>query len=409
MKILIITDTFPPEKVGSYRMHDLAVNLSKDGFQVTVLCPPPTFPFGNFKRTWKLAKISFLENFKLVNLWTWQPQSDVILYRAAYYTIMPLIAIIWILGNREFDVIITSSGASLLTWLPGFLSKRLFRKPWIIDVRDLPVESAIDLGFLKNGGLITHFLRKYEVVSYSNSDMVLVTTESACRAVKSYNILDKKVFLIPNASEIATFYPLDINKKRQIIYSGNIGHAQDFDCVLSAMNRIAAHNLQLLIIGEGDVKKRLSNLISANHLTESVKLMDGVERSKLPYLLSESIIGIAPIRNVGVGVGGSIPAKVFDYMACAIPFIAFGGADLRQLAENSGSGLVVENDPDSLADAVIFLAENPKICEEMGQRGRKYCEKYYNRRLTAKKVESLLYSLNDKVSNNEESECFGPS
>jgi colanic acid biosynthesis glycosyl transferase WcaI len=115
----------------------------------------------------------------------------------------------------------------------------------------------------------------------------------------------------------------------------------------------------------------------------------------LPPLISESFVGIAPLKNLNT-IAGSIPAKVFDYMACEIPFIAFGGSDIKRIAENSGAGLVVANNPDALAEAILYLAENPLTAQEMGKKGRDYCEKYYNRKLMSTKIKSLIIECAQK-------------
>ncbi len=390
-KVLIVTDTFPPEKVGSYRMNDLATNLKKDGYDVTVLCPPPTFPFGSFKRVWKPAKIHFSNGVKVINLWTWQPKSARLskLSRIAYYSFMPLLASTWMILNNDFDVVITSSGSSPFMWLPGLFSKKVFNKTWFIDERDLLIKGAISLGFLKKDSLITNALIKIVSLCYSTSDLILVTAESARKGVLSYGALHTKVKLIPNGAETDIFYPMPLAKKRQLIYAGNIGYAQDFDCVISAMCKLVSTGLRLIIVGEGEVKDKLRALVSRSSLEESVIFLDGVKREKLPSILSESMIGLAPLKCIET-IEGSIPAKVFDYMACGVPFIAFGGSDLRVIAERSKAGFVIDADPDVLVKTILLLDNNPIVCREMGQNGRDYCEKYYNRRLMAKKIESLI-------------------
>jgi len=393
-KILIITDTFPPEKVGSYRMYDLTMNLCKDGFNVTVICPPPTFPFGNFKRTWKLVSVQFSKGFKIVNLWTWQPKSVALskLSRVAYYSIMPLLALIWSTLNNDFDCVITSSGSTPLVWFPGLFAKKLFKKAWIVDERDLLIDGAVSLGFLKKDSLLTSLLRKFESVCYQNSDYVLVTAESAQRGILSYDVSPEKVMLVPNGAETDLFYPMPVAKKRQIIYAGNLGYAQDFDCLLSAMREISNHKIRLLLVGEGEVKRKLQRMVSEMGLADSVIFMNGMERNTLPPLLCESMVGLSSWKKLDT-IDGAIPAKIFDYMACAIPFVAVGGSDLKRIVVDSGAGFVVDNNPHLIAKKIIYLIDNPQVSQEMGRKGREYCEKYYNRRLMSTKMKLLINEI----------------
>jgi colanic acid biosynthesis glycosyl transferase WcaI len=395
MNILIVTDTFPPERVGSYRMNDLAANLSRDGFKVTVICPPPTFPFGSFKRTWRPVTVdNTAANVQIVHLWTWQPQSVNVstISRLAYYLIMPLLAVFWMIFKRDYDVVIGSTGSSPVVWLPGLLAKQFRKKLFVVDVRDLPSDSAVSLGFLEKGSLFTRFLKLFEHACYHRSDFVTAPTESVRKGVLSCGLPACKVSLIPNAADIDLFYPHSVPKKRQIVYAGNIGYAQDFDSVLSAMQYLSKSGIKLLMIGEGEVKAHLQKKVAANKLDNSIIFLGGLDRKELPSILSESIAGLAPLKNLSI-IEGSIPAKVFDYMACAIPFIAFGGSDLKDIASRSGSGFVIKNDAKLLAETVLSLVQNPEMSSQMGAKGREFCERFYNRRAMAKQIESKLYSL----------------
>lgn len=393
MRILIITDTFPPEKVGSYRMHDLAINLAKQGDKVTVLCPPPTFPFGSFKRVWNPCTIRFEDGVKIVHLWTWQPQSASVssLSRVAYYLFMPIISSCWTNLNQDFDVILTSSGSNPFIWLPGLILKK-FSKPWIMDVRDLLVDGAISLGFLKQDGLITNLLKKLENVCYLKSNYIIVTTKAALQSIESLGVSSQKIKLIINAADLSTFKPECTTKKRQIIYAGNIGHAQDFDCILAAMKELCATNVQLLIIGEGELKRKLRATVRLQDLSKNVLVLDGIDRKKLPALLSESMVGIAPLKKINT-IEESIPAKIFDYMACAIPFVAFGGSDLKKIAQITGAGIVIDNNPKDFANTIISLVNDSEKCQRMGYLGREYCEKYYNRQVMAQEIKGLINEI----------------
>lgn len=382
-------------------MHDLAVNLAKNGDAVTVLCPPPTFPFGSFNRIWKPATVTHSERFRVVNLWTWQPNSPNLskLSRMLYYAVMPILAIAWTIMNLDFHVIITSSGTTPLVWLPGLLQKRLFKKPWILDERDLLIDGAINLGFLEKNAFLTLLLRKQELICYQNCDYVLVTSENARRTVLSYGVHENKVLLIPNGAETEIFVPMTCAKKSQIIYTGNIGYAQDFDCVIAAMKEITSHNIHLVIVGEGECKQYVKDLVSANNLGDYVTFTGGLERSKLPSLLSESIAGLAPVKKLDV-IQNQISAKIFDYMACGIPFVAVGGSELKQIADCSGAGFALDNDADIIAKTIIHLAKNPELGKEMGRKGRQYCEKFYNRKIMANKIKLLIRTLLNRSENN---------
>ncbi|CAJ36726.1 glycosyl transferase [Methanocella arvoryzae] len=184
-KILIVTQQYPPE-ANAFRISDMVKYLS-DNLDVTILSPHPTIPIGTFKRKWKVSESVVINSIKVVNLWTWQPKSSDpgFLSRMSYYLLFSLHATIWsLINSKKFDLILTSTPPIFVN-LPGLICKQLLKKPWIVDVRDLWIDAAIGLGFLKEGSINEKMSRKFEKVCYEKSDKICVTT----------NVIEEKIWL----------------------------------------------------------------------------------------------------------------------------------------------------------------------------------------------------------------------
>jgi len=73
--------------------------------------------------------------------------------------------------------------------------------------------------------------------------------------------------------------------------------------------------------------------------------------------------------------------NLFESMSCGRPVIVARTSALTSEinVEKSGIGLYVEPcDASSLKKAVMRIVENPGEAKEMGLRGRKLCEQYFN-------------------------------
>lgn len=388
MRILIISQHFPPEKSGNAsRIFDMSSHLQKLGENVTVLAPHPSFPSGSFKRKWSISESQTVNGINLVNLLAWQPNNENpgFVGRIAYYLTFPLHTILWILFNfRKFDVIITSA-PPIFTGFGGIPAKLLFKKKWVMDVRDLWINASISLGFLKKGSLFEKMSRTYEQICYSNADMICVTTEELGQDImKTYKNIDERIIKVtPNGVDTDFFYPVDVPKKNQIIYAGNIGHAQDLEDVILAMRIVNERfDLKLLIVGNGDIKGYLEKVTIENRLTDYVEFSGLLPREDIPRLLSESLIGVAPLKKLKT-LEYAIPTKAYEYMACGIPFVGCGEGEIRKLAETSGGGVIAENSPEDIAEAILRLLENPQKRAEMGRMGRAFVEKNVSRKLIA--------------------------
>jgi colanic acid biosynthesis glycosyl transferase WcaI len=398
LTVLIVSQLYSPETGGNAsRIGDMARQLKSLGIEVIILSPHPTLPFGAFPRNWKRRTDNNVDGIPVTNIWTWQPKAGDpgFASRMAYYLIFALHAAVWALVNRKkYDVILTTSPPIFVT-MPGMLAKAIFRKRWIVDVRDLWIDASVSLGFIKKGSLYEMVSRRFERLFYGKADLVTVTTlESVNRILRSYPGLSREKFaLVSNGVDTDKFYRPAAEKKRQIIYSGNIGHAQDLEKVILAMRDVTKkHDVRLLIVGDGDLKAHLVSTVRENHLEDCVVFKDLVPRDEVPELISESCIGVAPLKDIET-LEYAVPTKVFEYMACGVPFVGCSRGEIANIAQQSSGGVIAPNDVRAIADAICGLLDNPGLEDEMGNNGRRYVKEHYDRRNIARVLREKIILL----------------
>ncbi|WP_292518327.1 glycosyltransferase family 4 protein [Methanoculleus sp.] len=392
-RICIVSQHYPPEKSGNAsRIYDTAVHLARLGLDVTVLAPHPTFPTGSFPRVWKRSDVQEVDGVRVVRLWTWQPVSGDpgFASRMAYYLLFPLHAALWLfLARNRFDAVVTSA-PPLFTGIPGYVLKRTTRVTWILDIRDLWIDASISLGFLREGSIYERMSRQFEQACLARADLVGVTTEELGRRISSRYRVTAPMELMPNGVNTDFFRPANNEKKKQIIYAGNVGHAQDLDKVALAVKSMnGTYNLKLLIVGDGDTREYLKQLAKSENITDSVIFTGILPREEIPLLLSESLIGVAPLKRLD-NLEYAAPTKAYEYMACGIPFVGCGSGEIARLAEKSGAGVIAENTPEAIAATLSSLLDDPERMEEMGRRGRAYVAEHYDRRSIALKLKQHI-------------------
>jgi glycosyltransferase involved in cell wall biosynthesis len=257
-------------------------------------------------------------------------------------------------------------------------------KKWIMDVRDLWIAASISLGFLRKGGIREQVTRFFEKKCLIESDAICVTThELGCRLSNDPEIR-KKIHLIPNGVDTGFFYPQPRNKKDQIVYAGNIGHAQDLDLVIQAVQLInQKRHLEFIIAGGGETKIHLEHLVNSASLQKIVHFPGILPRKEIPRLFSESLLGVAPLKNLQ-SLEYAAPTKVYEYLSCSIPFVGCGTGEIQDLAYGSGAGVIAKNSPESIAEAILRLVDDPIMRAKMGDSGREFVEQKYTRRAIAK-------------------------
>jgi colanic acid biosynthesis glycosyl transferase WcaI len=392
-KVLIVSQHFPPEKSGNAsRIHDIAVHLADMGMEVTVLSPHPTFPTGSFPRNWQLLASRREKQVNLVNLWTWQPGSKNpgFLSRMLYYLVFPIHAALWMaVFGRSQDLIITSA-PPLFTHIPGLVVRKVFRTHWIMDIRDLWIDASISLGFIRKESLFERMARKFEAACLEQADLIAVTTKELGRRISPEEEIRRKVILLPNGVDTITFHPENVPKLGQIIYAGNVGYAQDLEQVILSLREVnAIRPLTLNIVGGGDIVEHLKEFVAGEGLEEYVIFSGPVDRDAIPRILSASLIGIAPLKKME-SLEYAAPTKVYEYMACGVPFLGCGNGEISTLARESGAGIIADNTPQSIASAILFLLSDPERLLAMGASGREYVSLNYDRRAIAAQLKDYI-------------------
>lgn len=395
-QVVFISQRYPPEQGGNAsRIRDLAVNIHDEGWDVTVLSPVKSYPFGEFGRSSTRHTVESQEGITIHRLWTWQPQmTDPSLHhRLAYYLIFALHAGMWLLWNvREYDIVVTSD-PPVTTELPGLVAS-LLGKPWIADIRDLWIDAAVALGKLEAGGIMERAAREFQRLSLQRADRITVTTEATTdRLADSYGqMVDAKSVLVPNGVEVDVFHPTDAEEERVIVYTGNLGSAQDLESCVRAMARLSDDDAVLQLVGTGDEKPALERLAEELSLSSRVEFTGLVPREEVPRILNRAMVGIAPLKDTEA-LQYAMPTKVYEYMACSLPTLVTGGEHIEQFMEDSGGGVHVENDPDRIAEELDAMFDDESYREELANRGYEYVIERFTRDAIARRLRDELDEL----------------
>ena len=269
-------------------------------------------------------------------------------------------------------------------WILSAIRKR----PFLLEVRDLWPEFAIDIGLLRNP-LLIRIARSLEEFLYNRADHLLVNSPAYREYLIQKGIDRRKITFIPNGVDPTTFDPEwkadDFRKKFGLegkfvaTYAGAIGMANDIDVLLKAAAALAPReDIHILLVGEGKERKRLEAESKALGLT-NVTFAGSFPKSAMKEVLAASDACIAILRNISMFTT-TYPNKVFDYMAAGKPTILAIDGVIREVIEAAHGGVFVQpGDPAAMAATIQQFAEDPEQTQEMGRRARAYVVQHFNR------------------------------
>jgi glycosyltransferase involved in cell wall biosynthesis len=280
---------------------------------------------------------------------------------------------------------------------------RLKRVPFIFEVRDLWPAFAVGVGILRQP-LLIRLSEWLESFLYRKADQVLVNSPGFTKHVQEKGA--RKVQVVPNGADPRMFgseadgkeaaAPAGGEGKFVALYAGAHGMSNDLQVVLQAAALLQhRQDIFFVLLGDGKDKPLLRQQAQEMKL-HNLEFNPPVPKTHMGAALAEADTCIAILKPVDL-YATVYPNKVFDYMASGKPVVLAIGGVIREVIEDAEAGIPVPpGNPEALADAVCWLADHPKEAFEMGQRGRSYVEKHFDRAKLARKLERIFLDLSSK-------------
>jgi len=293
------------------------------------------------------------------------------------------------------DIILASSPQLPAAFICMLFSK-IFKKPFLLEVRDLWPQVLIDQSNSKESSFLIKLLTKMEKILYKEADHVIVLSYGCINYVKKRGA--RKVTFLPNGPDINVFKKADLpnhigsfdeQNPFKILYSGAHGESNNLSNVLEAAKLIKNKPVTITFIGNGPEKE---NLINQSKSLKNVFFKDPVSKSKMPIIISEFDAILVSLKDIPLFKYGVSPNKLYDAYAIGRPVISTISGDINNEIEKFNLGFTAPpNDPKALANAIIKLLNTSikdRIC--MGNRARLLAENKYSRQIVNKGFNNLL-------------------
>lgn len=210
--------------------------------------------------------------------------------------------------------------------------------------------------------------------TYSNATWNVSPAMSEARKKLGYN-MDK---ISPQLYAPNAFFPQEIKYLDlsdvipfSIVYAGTMGPENGPDLAIKAMPKILKKNPKatLTLAGGGtkEDENKLRELIKKLKLEKSVDFRGSIPTNKdMLDLVRRHSVSIAPYRAIENSVRWYADAvKIRTSFACGLPVITTHVPPMGQEAERLGAGLVVKDNAEDLANAVIRVFSNRELYLEM--------------------------------------------
>jgi glycosyltransferase involved in cell wall biosynthesis len=207
--------------------------------------------------------------------------------------------------NVPFDLVIYPTPPITFNRVVKYVKMR-HRCPAYLILRDIFPQNARDMGLIKNPVLFQYF-RKVEKDLYDISDFIGCMSKRNIEYVLEHNrIPEGKCELLPNWKKVRdtdlspdldykTKYGLD--NKTVAIFGGEIGIAQELEFLLELAKEYRdREDAVFLIIGEGNRKEKLEEIIARENLT-NVIIRGRIDSQEFKKLVHQCDVGLVNLNR----------------------------------------------------------------------------------------------------------------
>ncbi|MCM8774900.1 MAG: glycosyltransferase family 4 protein [Candidatus Omnitrophica bacterium] len=350
MKILLINQAFHPDVAATaQQLTDLAVDLAKNGHDVTVLAgrrgyaePHPVF-FAS--ETYQGVKIIRVWPFTLGRKYRFARILDAVCLNLSF-----ALRLLWF---SHFDVMVVMTTPPLVAWIASFFAKTR-KARFVYWVMDINPDEAIEAGWLRKDSFAAKALEKVSKWVLKKSDAIVVLDRFMQERLVAKGADAERMTVIPPWShneDLATIpheknpfrkkYGLD--RKFVVMYSGNHSICHPLDTLLGAALALKDDPSVLFVfIGGGERVQDVTRFKDRNGLSNILQLPYQA-RQDMKFSLSGADIHVVIMGGPYVGIVH--PCKIYGILMIGRPFLYIGPrtSPIGEMILREGLGYQVEH------------------------------------------------------------------
>jgi hypothetical protein len=247
---------------------------------------------------------------------------------------------------RRFDIYHSND---LDTLLPMWLTSFIFKKKLVYDSH----EYFLGVPEIQNRYFVKKVWSSIESFIFPKLKYVFTVNESISDLYfKDYKVRPLVIRNLPNKSsliKVKTKKDLGLpdNKKLVILQGSGINVDRGAEELLEAIS--IQDDFFLSVVGKGDVVDKLKRRCAKSDLVDKVLFVPTLPYSQMMQFTLNSDVGVSLDKNNNINYKFSLPNKIFDYSKAEIPFVSTNLVEIRKIAEEFHTGVLISSlNPESI-------------------------------------------------------------
>ena len=386
MRILIVSQYFWPE---NFRINEISEFLKKENIEVDVLTGSPNYPEGKIFKDFKDNPDKY-NNYNGTRIFRVPiiPRGSGSLFSLFFNYSSFLISSITIgsfkLRKNKYDYILTFGTSPITVALTSLFFSKIKNARTIIWVLDLWPDILKNLNIITNKFML-NLLSKITNFTYRSHDIILAQSESFLKQIIKHN---KNTIYFPSWPETIKINELnneleDIKLDKfknyfKIVFTGNIGQAQDFDRIIKLAKILKEENVIFIIVGKGRKFEYFEKIKLLDNI-DNIIFMGNYPLEKMCYF-HEIADALILTLNSGDALNKTIPGKLSTYMMAGKPIIGVIDGEAKNIINVSKSGICLDLSDDKYIEKIkTFVNLDKQELKILGNNANTYAVKFFNK------------------------------
>ena len=190
--------------------------------------------------------------------------------------------------------------------------------------------------------------------------------------------------LLPVRGSFRACHP-DIKQKFIFLFISRLCFQKGLDLLVPAYAKVARQreDVHMVIAGPGEngYDRKVKQWVLDERIEDRVSLLGMVRGEEKLAIFRDADVFVLPSYMENFGI------VVIEAMACGLPVLISNRVSIRNEILDKRAGIVVDCNVEALADAMLFMSENPSLCKDMGKNGKGLSEEYSWKKASERMVE----------------------
>ena len=251
---------------------------------------------------------------------------------------------------NKVDICIFFLGGEMLVL--SLIPAKLFKKKTITMLSGYSIKYEKDI--------LSKIVTKLCTVNFNLVDKIILYSP---RLIKEWDFekYSHKILIAPRHFLNFSNFKLNVEFSQRSDFIGYVGRLSEEKGIINFIESIPLilkqkPDLNILIIGDGDLKNNVNKYISQNGLENNVKLVGWSSHEDLPKYLNSLKLLVIPSYTEG------LPNIMLEAMACGTPVLATGVGAIPDIINDEKTGFIMENNsPECIAKNVFRAMKHPNL------------------------------------------------